>query len=342
MRKFPSTLNTIIEKSGLNLHNINQASGVSDAYLAKLTRGRINRPGKDKIASILLALNHTISAVNKVLREYDYQPLNQGDIPDILKNNSARKIEGGNLPQYDHIYFDLFLVALERIGGVKMLVKNRPSGAFMPLGLYMMKEFPHEDNDSATVFRRHLTEALAKERSELFIENCRNGCRVKSYICRHCFAEYLDRNIGETARWQNPKRARLVTRYIANALSLSLKYPEIHKMYIMERCSYFNFQIQDAEGDSPKVSYTGRKMHVFDNQYDKKILEGFTTDLSHIVSLAKQEVAMCHEAVLPGMSENYPNSIGEYFHDCFSRYGLADDLSNALEKLMQSREVEFY
>ena len=69
MRQFPSTLQNIIKESGLNLNNISQASGVSNAYLAKLSRNEINRPGKDKITSILLSLNHTISEINRVLTE---------------------------------------------------------------------------------------------------------------------------------------------------------------------------------------------------------------------------------------------------------------------------------
>ncbi len=342
MRNFPQIINNIIEESGHNLHNINQASGVSNAYLAKLTKGKINRPGKDKIASILLALNYTISAINNVLSSYDYQPLHKNDIPGILKNNSSRKIEGGNLPQYDHIYFDLFLVALERLGGVKILVKNRPSGAFMPLELYMMKEFPHEENDAAAVFRYYITKALVRERSQLFQKNCRNDNRIESYICKCCFDEYLGRHIGEKGRRENPQKAELVTQYIANALSLSLKRPQIYRMYIMDRCSYYHFQIQDAEGESPKVSYTGRKMHVFENQFDKRMLEGFTSDLPHIVGLFKQEITMCRGAVLSGVEDNYPNSIKDYLFECFSKYGMADDLRRILTPLMQSEAITFY
>lgn len=342
MIKFPQLLNSIIENSGLNLHNINQASGISNTYLAKLTKGLINRPGKNKIASILLALNYSISGINEVLLSYNYQPLHQHDITGILKNNSGRKIEGGNLPQYDHIYFDLFLVALERLGGVKMLVKNRPSGAFMPLELYMTKEFPHEENDAATIFRYHLTEALVKERSQLFLQNCKSGNRVVAYICTCCFNEYLGRHIGEDARRQNPRKAQLVSQYIANALSLSLKHPQLHQMYIMERCPYFHFQIQDSEGKSPKVSYTGRKMHQFNNQYDKKIVEGFTTDLAHMVGLFKQELTMCHEALLPGMDSNYSKFINNYIQDQFSHHGMAEELNHYLDSLMQNTAIHFY
>ena len=138
--------------SGLKSHNISQVLGIFDTYLAKLVQGNINRPGKDKIVSTLLALHYTISSINQVFADYDYLPLQVEDIHDILQNDKVRKNIGGNLPQYDHIYFDLFLVVLERVRGVKVLVENRPIGVFMPHELYMMKEFPYEENNATTQF----------------------------------------------------------------------------------------------------------------------------------------------------------------------------------------------
>jgi transcriptional regulator with XRE-family HTH domain len=61
MRKYTETLPGIIESSGLNLNQISKVSGISNAYLTKLVKGHINKPGKDKIASILLALNHSVT-----------------------------------------------------------------------------------------------------------------------------------------------------------------------------------------------------------------------------------------------------------------------------------------
>ena len=45
MRKFSDTLSTIVESSGLNLNQISKVSGISNAYLTKLIRGNINKPG---------------------------------------------------------------------------------------------------------------------------------------------------------------------------------------------------------------------------------------------------------------------------------------------------------
>ena len=342
MRRFSGKIIEIIEQSGQNLNNISKASGISNAYLAKLVQGRINRPGKDKVASIMLSLNYTISEINAVLVRYDYQSLHAEDIPAIVANNRRRKIEGGNLPQYDHIYFDLLLVALERIGGTRLLVKNRPSGIFMPRELYLMKEYPYESDGAAARFRYQLTEALLKERLEIFRTNCAAGHRLETYICRSCLEDYLAGHIGPGARRQAPARADLVIQYMANALSLALKRPDLHIVRIMERCPYFHFLMQDADSEHPKVSYPGRKMHVFNNEYDRRMLEGFTTDRPHIVRHFKHEIDMCRGAVDASLGDNYPSGLHDHVMGSFKIHGMADQLRSALDKLMQTPELIFF
>lgn len=58
MRKFTEILSSIIESIGLSLNQTSKVSGISNAYLTQLAKGNINKSGKDKIASILLALSH--------------------------------------------------------------------------------------------------------------------------------------------------------------------------------------------------------------------------------------------------------------------------------------------
>ncbi len=144
MRSFPDTIIKVIEKSDLNINQISKVSGISNTYLNKLIKKKINHPGKDKIASILLALNYCVTDINTILADYDYMPLNRYDIPEILKNNRRRKFEGRIVPHFDYIYFELVMAALENIGGTKIIVKHRPSGIYIPMALYMMKEFPTE------------------------------------------------------------------------------------------------------------------------------------------------------------------------------------------------------
>lgn len=342
MRLYPQILQKIIEESGLNHNQISQASGISNPYLAKLARGQINRPGKDKIASIMLSLNFMISDINRVLSEYNYPSLCLGDIPPILNNNKARKIIGGSLPHYDHIYNDLLLVVLERLGGKKILVKDRPSGVFMPHELYLMKEYPFEANNKAATFRYHLTEATLKERSAVFLENCATGSCSETYICKLCFENYIETNLGKAAKNHPPRKKELVLHYLANALSLSLKHPQQHQILIMERCPYFHFLMQDAEGSKPKVSYPGKKIHSYNNESDKRILEGFTTDLPQVISHFRHEIEMCKTAVPASLLNNYPQSLKEYFFSIMKRHNLTDQFQVILNRVMQSPSGSFY
>jgi transcriptional regulator with XRE-family HTH domain len=137
MRIFENIIRKIIERSGLKLNTISKTSGISHTYLTKLVNDKINRPGKDKIASIMLALNHSIDEINTVLVGYDYQVLDEPDIPEILENNRKRKIQGNTLSLYDDIHVKLLLSPMERMGGTKILVKKAPSVLFMPEEFYL-------------------------------------------------------------------------------------------------------------------------------------------------------------------------------------------------------------
>lgn len=88
--------------------------------------------------------------------------------------------------------------------------------------------------------------------------------------------------------------------------------------------------------------YPGRKLHVFDNEYDKRMLEGFTTDLPQILSHFRHEVDMCKGAVDKNWQERYPESFTEHMMAIFERHGMRDELEDRLTTLMQSQELTFY
>jgi transcriptional regulator with XRE-family HTH domain len=342
MRKYTETLSGIIESSGLNLNQISKVSGISNAYLTKLVKGHINKPGKDKIASILLALNHSITEINSVLAEYDYMPLNRHDIPDILDNNRRRKFEGRILPQFDNIYFELLMAALENIGGTKILVKHRPSGIFLPSELYMMKAFPTESDSEADKFFRLFTRDVVAERKALFLENCNKGNCYETYMCRACLEESLKRNIGPAAQKADPRKVDLYAKFYANAVAASLKAPDQHLHRIVNRCTYFQFQIQDAAGKTPKVSYTAMRRHDDIDACDQLTLESFLSDDAAIVALFKNEVAQCAAAWDNAGGSHPSNAFHTTIHNEFNRFGLDRQFDAALAVLMESPGFHFH
>lgn len=342
MRQLPNTLSEIIQESGLRLNVISKTSGVSHAYLTKLVKGNINRPGKDKIASILLSLNYSIARINEILAEYDYQPLAAPDIPEILANNRKRKIEGNTLAQYDHIYFELLMAAMERIGGTKILLKNRPSGIFIPNEMYLQTEYPFETEKKARAFLHDLTLALINERKSWFLKNCRKGYKFETYICKHCLDDYLKKQLDPTAEPNKGKHRGDVVKYFANAIAAIRRSPHQHRTKIVERCAYFHFQIQNAEGKRPKLSFPGRKIHHFSNDFEQMNLEGFTSDAPSMLALFSAEVDLCRWAAVKEIEQDYPNKLIAYLTDRFRTYELSEALTAATDHLLRSDAYTFY
>jgi transcriptional regulator with XRE-family HTH domain len=342
MRKFSEALSTIVASSGLNLNQISKVSGISNAYLTKLIKGQINKPGKDKIASILLALNYSLTDINAILAEYDYMPLNRFDIPDILDNNRRRRFEGRILPQFDNIYFELLMAALEHIGGTKILVKHRPSGIFLPTDLYMMKEFPVESDREADQFYRAFTQDIIAERKSLFLENCRQGHRYETYMCRECLEESLNRNAGHEAQRRDARKVDLYIRFYANAVAATLKAPDQHVHRIVNRCPYFQFQIQDADGDAAKVSYTSMRRHDFEKACDQFTLESFLSDDTAIVALFKNEIDHCRTAVDRSEDRHTPHGFHAFIRARMQTYDLADRFDAALDELLALPTLHFH
>lgn len=342
MRKFSETLSAVIESSGLNLNQISNVSGISNAYLTKLIKGNINKPGKDKITSILLALNYSLTDINAILAEYDYMPLNRRDIPEILDNNRRRKFEGRILPQFDNIYFELLMAALENLGGTKILVKHRPSGIFLPSELYMMKEFPTESDSQAERFYRTFTRDVVAERKALFLDNCNRGYRYETYICKACLEDSLARNIGLAAQQTEPHKVELYAQFYANAVAASLKAPQQHLHWVVNRCPYFQFQIQDADGKAPKVSYTAMRQHDYAKACDQFTLESFLSDDPAIVGLFKNEVDHCLNALDPEASLQPAKGFHHFVRKRFDDFGLAAQFDAALDALMASPGFRFH
>lgn len=342
MRRFPDTIIHVIEDSGLNVNQISKVSGLSNTYLNKLIKRKINHPGKDKIASILLALNFSITRINEILADYDYLPLSEFDIPGILENNLKRKFEGRIVPHFDHIYFELVLAALEKLAGTKILVKHRPSGIFIPMNLYMMKEFPVESDSGAAVFYKKFTHDVVVERKRLFLENHKNGCRTETYICQKCLEDSFERNMGPEAQKTNFRRVAFGADYFANAVSATLKSPEQHIQRIVKRCGYFQFQLQDAYGKTPKVSFTSERRHHFHEELDELKLESFLSDAPGILDVFYNEIESCKHAVDTSHQRDTPEGFHQYIRSLFDRYGILPQFDRALAGLMESPSLTLY
>jgi transcriptional regulator with XRE-family HTH domain len=326
MRQFPNCIRKIIQASGLKLNTISKTSGVSHTYLTKLVKDSINRPGKDKIASVLLALNFSISDINQTLAEYDYRTLNRHDIPGILSNNLRRKIEGNTLSLYDNLHMRLLLSPLERLEGAKVLVKGYPSVLFMPEELYLGNDSAYMADPDAQRFYLELSRALFQERQEHLHHTFDAAYLSESYACRKCLEAYLEAQLGGT-----PERHRqLIAVYFGNTLRAIKKYPDQQLLRIVERCTYFEFQLQGADQEHPKVFFLGRKPHDYYTVKPQLNLQGFSSDAPAMIALFLKETESSRQAAIAHLMENYPAKLIAYFEELFHRYGMGDTFAAAM------------
>ena len=318
MRIFKNIIRGIINDSGLKLNTISKTSGISHTYLTKLINDKINRPGKDKIASIMLSLNYSIEEINTVLAGYDYQVLDDPDIPQILENNRKRKIQGNTLSLYDDIHVKLLLSPMERMGGTKILVKKAPSVLFMPDELYLgRKSGTKEDDPPDKSFYHAFTSALFKERKAIFRKSCREGALFETFICRHCLEEYVKKVMTETPQ----DRHDLVLRFFANAAAAIRAQPQQHRTWIMERCPWFDYLIQGDDCPSPKVFFFGKKSHAYGNTEGQINLQGFSSDSISMIDLFRKETQLCRKAVGPDLKKGYPLNLIDHWAGLFAPYG---------------------
>ena len=342
MRQFQNKISDIISRSGLNINTISKTSGISNTYLNKLVQGNINRPGKDKIASTLLALNFTIGEINAVLVDYDYRPLASPDIAEILNNNNKRKIEGNTLPLYESIHGKLLLAHMERLGGDKILVKETPSVLFMPEKLYFQDNITPEKIPDAREFYAELMRALFRERKKVFYRSIEKGCRFETFICRNCLESYLKRNLDPGLGDRSGNHRRLIVQYFANVLGAVKSNPDQHRIRIVDRCCHFVFQIQGADLAKPKVFFFGKQPIDHKANVMQQALQGFASDAATMIALYLQETELCRSTVIQEIEENYPDNFTRYISRQFSSMGLAMKLETAAEEVGRGGELVFF
>jgi transcriptional regulator with XRE-family HTH domain len=338
-RLFDNRIADILGGTIYSLNAISRRSGISHTYLSKLVQGSINHPGKDKIASILLALNYPITAINSVLAEYDYLPLDERDIPALLDNNRRRIIDGNTLPLYDRIYVRLLLSCMERRGGTKIVVRPTPSVLFMPAALYHKDDAHFEDNDEAKTFYQDFAHALFVERKRTFLESIRNRGQFYTYICKDCLEEYLGRNLRKGNQGSDLEHRTQVMQFFANAMGFVQRNPNQHRITISSHCPYFLYQIQDADVKSARVFYLGKAPHNHSRSQDRMNLHGFVSANPAKVDLFIKETDLCREAAFKELLTDYPRSLIEYLHELFAAHGLDAELSAAIRKVAESGEM---
>jgi hypothetical protein len=161
-------------------------------------------------------------------------------------------------------------------------------------------------------------------------------------MCRKCLEESLKRHVGPDAQQMNPRIFDLYTKFYANAVAASLKAPDQHLHRIVKRCSHFQFQIQDADGDASKVSYTSMRRHDYEEACDQFTLESFLSDDHAIVGLFKNEVEHCRAAIDHSADCHTAEGFHAHIRKGFAAFGVEDRFDAALSELMEFSDFRFH
>jgi hypothetical protein len=229
---------------------------------------------------------------------------------------------------------ELILSPMEREGGTKVLVKDRPSALFMPEALYLQDEYPFdlEQDDSALRFMHQLTLALLRERKAVFQESCRRGNRFETFICRRCLSDYLERVLVPARNASEEVQRARIAAYFGNALAAVRARPEQHRTWIVERCGHLHYQLQDADGSHPRVFHIGKKPHAYDNPHDNLTIQGFASDAPSTIKVFQRETELHRQAAIPGLGSAQPDTLIDHVAGLFRRAGLEQALLNRLDQ----------
>ena len=344
-----ATLNELVEQSGLSQKAISTAAGISHTYLAKVLRGDVKRPGKAKIASILLALNKSIFEINSVLLHYDYRPLMHYDVHEILENNKRRKLDGSIRPQYGRVHLSLFLSALENLGGNRLGVRDRTPSLFFPKGTLLAQEFDtcamewetHAERDAVT-FSVELLQALRQERRETYAASLEQGAVYEHYINRPAFEHLFRRIVNNTSSEWKDRMIPTAVQALANTASIACKWPEQCRMQFTEHRPAFHFLMQTPVDCDAKALFMAFAAQTPAQNVNEQMLMGFSTEDPRVIGALLEESHLCREKANRAAPENMADAFCQDLRKILSLHGLVDAFDHELETLMQQDGFVLY
>jgi hypothetical protein len=210
--------------------------------------------------------------------------------------------------------------------------------------LYLQDEYPFsfEKSDEDETFRQALTSALLQQRKNIFVRNCRKGYTFQTFICKRCLTDYLERHLKDAGGSADPARSKLIVQFFANVIHTVKHNPQQHRVWMVERCSFYHFVIQPAGGAHPRALFLGRKPHHYNNVYEQQNLEGFTSDASSVIALFMREADLCRRATDQKIDRDYPRRLIAYIKTLFRKLGKAKGLETALNTIEKRGAQAFF
>jgi transcriptional regulator with XRE-family HTH domain len=303
----PKSLSTLLtdenlREAGISQNDLSLISGLSHTYLTSLRSGKIQRPGRDKIIPVSIALNLSFEETNHLLAEHGMLPLQEADIKLFVAVSKKRMIRG-HQPLFDNINFDLLLISLESLDGELVVVSNKPTAVLRdPAQITFMDKRDGITDPTYLRFR----EELARERRGILDERLEKF-KMSYLLCHHCLEEYL------SEAKKDEEEYAYVQRHVETLVEY-LRHPNF-RLSLTTQCPALLFEIKTLPGSAEsekhyKVFYIGhinRKHGTPEadgshcRPYER--LYGFATDSLKIATHFKNEYdSLMEKCLLKGTS----------------------------------------
>ena len=250
-------------------HHLSKLSGIQAAHLVAYKEGRINKPHRNILLKICVALELNFDQFNQVFNEFGLEDIESTDIGNFKEAIRDREIPSGvHQLKPDPIVFEIEIMSIENTPGDVKLVTAYPHRVFDQSAKY------EDDIIGKSEAFKSIRDDLLKLRKTNF-NRMVSQYEIHHLICEGCLKAYIRENRN------NPDIGDNFNEMIGAATDPKKKY----KLNIIDVCPYFNFHLKEPMtesiiDDKSIVLFTG-KIPIHKN---KKRKEAELNELSGFVS----------------------------------------------------------
>ena len=279
---------TLMHNSPMARNQIAAVSGLSNPYIKGLELGHIANVGREKLISLGIALDLSLSQIDDLLNVFDRTPLSRDDIATFIETSKRCHISAALHPVHDSYTFDLMLLSAEQKPGPHVIVSPRPASCLREEG---HRRYAEKALVTAHPIYGDLVAAINEERRDRLISNL-NEHQVANYVCAHCLRDYIRRCDDATERYWR-------IAHIKNTIDTIHKF-EKFSLFLTEECPSFIFVLRtpaDMEHASEKLIITVLPPHRMSVRVSG-LLAGFATDSQAVILNFKNELKFLEKSII--------------------------------------------
>lgn len=278
----------LMDRTPATRNQIAAVSGLSNPYIKELEKDNINNVGREKLVSLSIALDLSLSEIDDLLTTFDRSQLTVSDIPLFLNVAEKCKFSAALHPINDSYMLDLMLLTIDAAQGPHTIVSTRPASCFRHEG--------HRLYSEKVLVKAHpiygdLVATINRERRKRFLLNL-NDHLTENFVCRHCLEEYI-----KNCKDEEEKRWRI--KHLQNIIGVIHNF-ENFNFYLTRKCPSFLFVLKSTLNslkEADKLIITTFPPHRLTTG-EAMSLTGFATENKAVVSNFKKELDNMRASVL--------------------------------------------